>query len=344
MTNISAPQTLDGAVANSAVDAQLNESSTRCLDLRKLTRHFVVIGSLCAVSAFRPDTTSARPSAEIERHSAGEILFTSSAPQGKSDIYSVRSDGSGLRKISRQPVNCLPAAWRFDKKKIVMAIYTKLGVAQKRDVWRSHLTIMDARTGAIRNIAIAGHPNLQASNPSFTPSGREVIFTGMVRPRFANLYRVRVDGSHLQQLTKTEYAENARYSKDAKTIVFSAFGKRQQDIWVMNAQGKNARQLTRNAGNNQSPVFSPDGKKIAFVSLRNRRYQIHAMNADGSDQKQLTSTRENNFFPAFSPDGRQIAFMRRSGKIEQIYVMNADGANQRRVTSLKNGCAYPDWK
>ena len=56
------------------------------------------------------------------------------------------------------------------------------------------------------------------------------------------------------------------------------------DIYVIDADGKNQRRLTKNTSRNTDPSWSPDGKRIVFVSNRDGNYEIYVMNADGARQ------------------------------------------------------------
>nr|QNO45895.1 Tol-Pal system protein TolB [Methanosarcinales archaeon ANME-2c ERB4]QNO53496.1 Tol-Pal system protein TolB [Methanosarcinales archaeon ANME-1 ERB6] len=100
------------------------------------------------------------------------------------------------------------------------------------------------------------------------------------------------------------------------------------EIYVMDADGSNVTQLTRNIVNDWSPVWSPDGKRLAFASDRDGDLEIYVMNSDGSNVLKLTDNAIVDLGPSWSPNGKKIAF--RSGESVTstgIYVMNADGSN-----------------
>jgi len=117
-------------------------------------------------------------------------------------------------------------------------------------------------------------------------------------------------------------------------IVFSSDQDGDFEIWVMNADGSNPRQLTDNAAMDLSPSWSPDGSRIVFVSNRDGNDEIYIMNTDGSDVRRLTETAAaSESFPAWSPDGTEISFdSNRDGNWE-IYVMASNGSNPRRLTN-----------
>lgn len=79
-------------------------------------------------------------------------------------------------------------------------------------------------------------------------------------------------------------------------------------IWTMNPDGSNFRQLTFGPGNKTQPRWAPDGKRIAFVSDVDGNKEIYIMNADGSRITNLTNDPNDDYDPAWSPDGSALAF------------------------------------
>src|SRR5947209_7266225 len=115
------------------------------------------------------------------------------------------------------------------------------------------------------------------------------------------------------------------------------------EIYVMNSDGTNQINLTKNPAGDGEPSFSPDGSKIAFDSSRNRNNEIYVMNADGTNQTRLTSNPAGDGLPAFSPDSSKIAFVSNREGNAEIYVMNADGSNQVRLTNNRTFASYPSF-
>jgi len=80
------------------------------------------------------------------------------------------------------------------------------------------------------------------------------------------------------------------------------------DLWQMDGDGGEQKQLTKNAGDfNGRPSLSPDGRSIVFVSSRSGSKQLWEMDADGANQRQLTFVAEADH-PWISPDGEWIYF------------------------------------
>jgi Tol biopolymer transport system component len=79
-----------------------------------------------------------------------------------------------------------------------------------------------------------------------------------------------------------------------------------ENIWVMDADGSNAKQLTINTeGRNDAPRVSPDGRYVVFGSLPGSN--IWRIDMDGNNAKQLTNG-GSSFFPDFSPDGKWVVY------------------------------------
>ena len=129
-------------------------------------------------------------------------------------------------------------------------------------------------------------------------------------------------------------------------IVFASDRDGNMEIYVMDTNGKNQRNLTNNRDKDYSPSWSPDGKRIAFTSERDGNSEIYVMDADGSNPRKLTENDNNDQFPSWSPDGERIAFMSDRDGADlhfDIYVMNADGGNQQNITNNPFDERYPSW-
>jgi TolB protein len=141
------------------------------------------------------------------------------------------------------------------------------------------------------------------SEPSFSPDGKEVIFTRWGSDKLTlTMYVMNADGSHQRPLTRDGLREGqARFSPDGRTVVYRSDRTGHSQIWLMNADGSHQLRLTHDRASDNEPFFSPDGGHITFESNRTGTGQIWAMNADGSHQHQLTGGLGNNTEPQWGP-------------------------------------------
>jgi Tol biopolymer transport system component len=80
------------------------------------------------------------------------------------------------------------------------------------------------------------------------------------------------------------------------------------NIWLMNRDGTEPKQLTADSSEKRWPKMSPDGRHIVFSSFRDEVINIWKMDADGSNQKQLTKGAFEDFVTGFTPDGQWVLF------------------------------------
>lgn len=115
-------------------------------------------------------------------------------------------------------------------------------------------------------------------------------------------------------------------------VIYSSSSSGNLDIWSMNADGSNQKQLTTDPQTDSSPAVSPDGRFIVFISSRAGMPSLWRMDMDGSNQKQLTSGQED-YYPQISPDGQWIVFDSwRSGK-RSLWKMPVNGGEPTQLTS-----------
>jgi TolB protein len=115
-------------------------------------------------------------------------------------------------------------------------------------------------------------------------------------------------------------------------VVYTSAASGNMDIWIMDADGGNQKQLTTDPLVDNSPAVSPDGRYILFISNRGGMPSIWRMDADGGNQKQLTSGQED-YGPQVTPDGQWIVFHSwRSGK-QALWKMAFEGGEPTQLTS-----------
>jgi Tol biopolymer transport system component len=117
-----------------------------------------------------------------------------------------------------------------------------------------------------------------------------------------------VGSSHdLQNLKRiTPALDNFCWTPSGR-LVYSSTASGNTDIWIMEPDGTEQKQLTVNAGVNGSPAITSDNRYIVFVSNRTGSFQVWRMNMDGVNQMQLTYGSAKTY-PAITPDGKWVLY------------------------------------
>ena len=125
-----------------------------------------------------------------------------------------------------------------------------------------------------------------------------------------DIYVMDADGKNQQRLTNNPKHDdlNPSWSPDGKHIVFSSVRdghfigevRITDEIYVMDADGKNQQRLTNNPKHDDwHPSWSPDGKHIVFHSNREGNYEIYVMDSDGGNPQNLTNNPHSDVSPAW---------------------------------------------
>jgi Tol biopolymer transport system component len=167
---------------------------------------------------------------------------------------------------------------------------------------------------------------------TISPTGDRIIFTSM-RDGDLDLYAMNLDGSDVVRLTDTiGYDGGAFYSPDGSRIVYRAshptdpdevadyqalldngiIRPGQLEVWVMNADGSDKRQVTSLGTAAFAPFFHPSGEKIIFSSNygdpAGREFELFMVDLNGDNLEQITYSEGFDGFPMFSPDGQTLVF------------------------------------
>ncbi|MEW6457438.1 MAG: DPP IV N-terminal domain-containing protein [Acidobacteriota bacterium] len=116
-------------------------------------------------------------------------------------------------------------------------------------------------------------------------------------------------------------------------IVFQSNRDGDFEIFIMDVDGKNLKQLTHNNAEDQYPRWSPDGKRIVFQSNRDGNFQIYIMNEKGRDIRRITHNSFNCYNPEWFPDGRRIAFDTLDNG-DKIFVVDLHTGNEMMLTDF----------
>jgi len=155
---------------------------------------------------------------------------------------------------------------------------------------------------------------------------------------YMNIYEANPDGTSLKPLTfGSGYHAECAYSADGKEIVYASNDNGSMNIYVMDSNGSNVRQITNTSHcYNGGSFFSPNGDQILFRADRDKPHylQLYVIDSDGSNERQLTFNDSVNWAPYWHPEGKYIAFTKSLNKHRsyEIFLLNVDTGDEKRIT------------
>ena len=176
---------------------------------------------------------------------------------------------------------------------------------------------------------------------SITADGQAIV--SIQQERLSNIWISpdSAEPNQARQLTfdkgKDEGMSGIAWTRDGR-IVYTTRVKGVQDLWIINRDGRENRQLTAHARSNFSPVVSPDNSYIVFVSDRSGSADLWRMDLDGGNPKLLTDSSGLVGSPNFSPDGEWILYQfTDAGGVTIIRKIPAGGGVPVQLTDVSSG-------
>jgi len=173
--------------------------------------------------------------------------------------------------------------------------------------------------------------------PELSPSGQWIVMT----KDGEGIWLMKPDGTNPHAITDKDDIDPT-WSADGSMIAFASSRSGARQLFVMNADGSNIRQVTNleNMGGRSS--WSPDGTKLTFYAGPEANRNIYVINVDGTNLMQLTNGGDN-LGPSWSPDGNWIAFTSFRDGNNEIYVMHPDGTDVKNLTNNSGSDWQPRW-
>jgi Tol biopolymer transport system component len=174
------------------------------------------------------------------------------------------------------------------------------------------------------------------------------------------IYVMNADGGHERRLTRRDVSNpttprqvffqiEPAWSPDGSKIAFASARNNSKgsglDIYVMDANGANVKQLTFAVRDDTAPAWSPDGSKIVFQSKRDDNPEVYVMNNDGTNQRRLTFNTKQDAEPSWGAgaNAQKITFVSDRNGTLNVWAMDASGANQKQLTFTTRPDAKPNW-
>lgn len=253
-------------------------------------------------------------------------------------VFVMKADGSGKKLISTGKGRCTCSYFTPDQKWVYFSsTHERNEGAQKPvDMSKGYVWMVNPDFALYRKNVASGQmePILKrdgyVAETTIAPNGKYMTFTGSFDGDL-DIYRADLDGKNIKRLTNEEGYDGGPFvSWDSKKIVFRRDllenDKEREDyrtlfkenlvrpskleIWIMDADGGNKKQVTNLGCASFAPFVHPDGKRIIFASNygdpKGREFDLWMINVDGTGLTRVTKTPDFDGFPMFSRDGKKL--------------------------------------
>ena len=211
-----------------------------------------------------------------------------------------------------------------------------------REVW-----LMDYDGFNQKQITISKTINL---SPDLSPDGKKVVYTTYKTTengigQALVVYSI-YEGTKYNLFSRGSLNSAPAWAPDGNRISFTSNVNGNAELFTINTDGTNLRQVTFNRAIDTSPAWNPKSGQIAFTSDRSGNPMVYVMNEDGTNEQRLTYVGEYNESAAWSRDGSKLAYVSRSGINFDVYVIDMVSNKVLRLTqnelSNENPCWSPD--
>ncbi len=247
--------------------------------------------------------------------------------EGSSVVEVQLADGTVRPLTSQKWRQVGSLAWLSDGSGLIMVASERVGAFQ---LW--HLSYPGGETRRITNDA--------NSYRSLSLTADTNTLVTVQAERLSSIWTVALTDGEAQrarQITpgKFDGEFGLAWTPDGR-IIYQSVASGNEDLWIMQADGTDKKQLTVDPHADFHPTVTPDGRYILFSSDRGgRAHSIWRMDADGTNPKQLSKGGGNHSSPQSSPDGKWVVYHRLGGG--SIWKVSIDGGEPVQLTEERAG-------
>ena len=315
-----------------------------------------------AFAAFRDISQDRSSPARSADSTTGAPAPSSTAPASKAPayfgVYTARLDGSGVQTIiTNEYLEMTHPRVSPDGQRIVITRYNAKGpdgrAIEDRGYEFTEIMILNIDGTGLESV-IPGKPGILAANGCWTPDGRSLIYISTDNPqRKPEIRQVELSTRKITRVPTPAGLSASDPHWEGNLIVFAVKGEGNDTLWTMNADGSNARQVTRHTqtrkrGSAESygdfdPKLSPDGTKVAFMRIfGGTGWRAMLLDLKTGQERNFTPDGVIEGLPVWSSDGRLLMYRhidlakpRETG----LYTMTPEG-NNRKMVPLPRGLLY----
>ncbi len=288
--------------------------------------------SPASLAPTEPAPTPTNPSPTPAQPLPCSIAFDSDR-DGNREIYVMGPDGENLRNLSNHPAEDWDPAWSPDGVQIAFVSNRIEGGMEGHFIY-----VMDAGGGAARKLT---HDN-GSDQPDWSHDGRTLTYTAD-----DDIFVIAADGSGRSTNLTNSLEKDARpgWSPDDRQIAWLSSGNGSWDIFVMDADGKNAKQITQNARVNYM-AWTVDGRLFTHMENSGAGCNNCLMDADGSNMVEAGGKGEiQRYLPFWTGNWERVECIEldREGNADIFQIGEIFPETFHNLTNHPAADRNPDW-
>ena len=225
----------------------------------------------------------------------------------------------------------------------MLAVHSSDGVEQHVDIIRLRdASLVERVTGSMR-AADYDHLSSGSGTVAWAQDGQTIAFVAKEGPRDRIMLWDLYDKELVQTLTMPDMdlVESLTWAPDSRQLAFIGTGQGQSDLYIIDVQSGERRQLTGTPEREDYPSWSPDGQTIAFSTKYRNQFDIKIYDLTGDVAHAAISSPTDDLWPQWLPEGNKLLFVSTRDKINDLFVYHLDEGREFRLTRSLSGIMNP---
>ena len=279
-----------------------------------------------SVAAQPTHSATAAANASVSSTTTDKIVFTEHI-SGKTQIFSIGSDGKNLQQLTNDPSNHYKPVWSPDGKQI--AFHSDRSGS-------FNIYVMNADGSDVRRLTDSKRNDIA---PAWSPDGKQIAFASD-RGGSYDIFIVSAAGGDAQYITTWASDEvDPQWLPYGNQISFLSDHQKVFNVYTAKSDGSEVTQITKSNKNLSGAVWSSDGRKLAYAASTG----IWTSNADGSNPQLIASTSGEGTDPSWSPDDSQLVYSSTVDGKHEIFIVALGEKSPHPLTTSDTNAWEPDW-